>query len=166
MCPLIPSEKPLRANTLKAPAMCSSIHLRFLSAEVKEGMPGRVAPCEMAWMADLALVFDSVACEGSSFFATMVVVVEDMVLCWTIQRTKGYEWCPRWRCSVEYLSMSGLIFLHALLTFYPTVSCDLVDNCPTGLAWRFRVRKGECNRQVKRHAAGETCLAGQLITSG
>lgn len=84
MCPLIPSEKPLRANTLKAPAMCSSIHRRFLSAEVKEGMLGRVAPCEMAWMADLPVMFDSVGCGGSSFFAVMVVVVEDMVLLWEV----------------------------------------------------------------------------------
>lgn len=53
-CPDMPSVYPLRANTRKAPAMCSSMKCRCFSMEPKIGMLGNRTPCEIACKADFS----------------------------------------------------------------------------------------------------------------
>lgn len=44
MWPLVPSVNPFRANTRKAPAMCSSCHCRFLYGSSILGTPANAYP--------------------------------------------------------------------------------------------------------------------------
>lgn len=89
--PEVPSQKPRRANTLKAPAICSSCHCLFLYGSLIVGMPGNSYP-PVATQARPFGIFSSVGFAGAALNVTLccsVTVVDDMA---TVQEALWNGW--------------------------------------------------------------------------
>ena len=89
MCPAIPSTYPLLANTRKAPAICSSIHRRFDSIEVRFGIPGSATPCANLSIALFWVISFLSDCNLPTALVRDVVDVDDMLPIWSTIKFRG-----------------------------------------------------------------------------